>query len=375
MIRKHRTFTYIICFVLGMTFMNFLTHIYVSVYDKDEIRKQVARYFHHGFRVVSNVSRVMSFSSIDTQNPTNSYDRPTKSLREQMAKLLSNVTAKPIVYNAERNTRNIRRLAFGYYAVTREHFIATIVNIKRLRKLATRNVDFIILTNLVSKIKTSPDVKIIKYPKLQSPFGYYKDCFTKLLFFNMTDYERIIFMDVDTLVLKSPDVLFDLPPVPLAAPIAYWLDPPEFTSALLVIQPERRLWEAISAKIGDVIIINLFDMNLLNNFYKHTLTTSKGFTFPEILVLPGYFLTLSPHFKENITWTDEMRPKSVISPFLDIEKLWNYTYVVHFSGGPKPWDLSEQTIKNTPSVSKYYSDVNLVFKHEYNEISKKMTDT
>ncbi|CAF3853074.1 unnamed protein product, partial [Rotaria sp. Silwood1] len=47
------------------------------------------------------------------------------------------------------------------------------------------------------------------------------------------------------------DHLFLLPPVDLAAPRAYWLQQPFFTSLLLVITPSPQLWEYRIAKYLD----------------------------------------------------------------------------------------------------------------------------
>jgi len=187
----------------------------------------------------------------------------------------------------------------------------------------------------------------------------------------LTHYDRIIFLDVDVLVIKPLDELFHLPPVPIAAPIAYWLDPPKFTSAFLVIQPQRTLFDALVAKIDETMNNNGFDMDLLNDFFRHDLKSNERYVFPEIIVLPGYFLTLSPHLgKEKVKWNGAKRQHPALSPFLDTDLLHNSTYVVHFSGGPKPWSLSQSSSSQMAQKLNYYQKYNLEFLNEFREISK-----
>jgi len=263
------------------------------------------------------------------------------------------------------------KFAYGFYAVSEKHLIAAMVNVNRLRRLSVTKADFVILTNVKTNLNISNDVRLTPYSQLRSPQGYYTDCFTKLIFFNMTQYERVIFLDVDVLVLKPLDSLFRLPDVPIASPIAYWLDPPMFTAAFLVIKLNVTLFDVFVKKIDDIMKINLFDMDLFNFFYRHKKDDHERYTFPELLLLPGYFLTMSPHLGTNkIEWNDQKRPKNVSSPFLDQDKLNDVTHVVHFSGGPKPWDLQESVIRQGSANLTFWQKYNLEFKNEFNDISR-----
>jgi len=214
------------------------------------------------------------------------------------------------------------RFAYGFYAVTEKHLIAALVNVNRLRRMSATKADFVILTNVKTNLNIPNDDHLTPYARLRSPRGYYADCFTKLIFFNMTQYERVIFLDVDVLVLKPVDALFLLPDVPIASPIAYWLDPPKFTSAFLVIKPNSTLFDVFVEKIDDILKINLFDMDLVNFFYRHSADANERYIFPELILLPGYFLTLSPHLgKDTMHWSDQERAKNLRTPFLDADKL------------------------------------------------------
>lgn len=80
---------------------------------------------------------------------------------------------------------------------------------------------------------------IIK-PQDFTPWNY---SLTKLLIFNETDYERIIYLDNDALVKSNLDELFFLPPyIQFAAPLTYWfLSDHDMTKAYKEIKHEDKV--------------------------------------------------------------------------------------------------------------------------------------
>ncbi|OPB45314.1 hypothetical protein A0O28_0075240 [Trichoderma guizhouense] len=98
--------------------------------------------------------------------------------------------------------------------------------------------------------------------------------YTKLLAFNLTQYERVIAIDADVTVLKHMDELFHLPPCPIAMPRAYWLLDDEksrrtLTSHVMVIQPSEREFARIQKRV-ELVDENEYDMELLNKLYANT---------------------------------------------------------------------------------------------------------
>lgn len=99
----------------------------------------------------------------------------------------------------------------------------------------------------------------------------------KLYAFGVVQYDRVIHLDSDTMLLQPMDELFFLPPIPVAMPRAYWLLPEtrSLSSLLAVIEPSYReftmLKEAIQPAIFGQIDLNLtntrYDMEILNNHY------------------------------------------------------------------------------------------------------------
>ncbi|KAK7422794.1 N-acetylglucosaminyltransferase [Neonectria punicea] len=97
------------------------------------------------------------------------------------------------------------------------------------------------------------------------------ESFTKLLAFNQTQYDRVLSLDSDGMVLQPMDELFLLPPSPVAMPRAYWLlheDPPQrvLSSQLMLIQPDTVEFDRIMQKM-DTVDENDYDMEIVNQLY------------------------------------------------------------------------------------------------------------
>ncbi|KAL7934209.1 nucleotide-diphospho-sugar transferase [Trichoderma chlorosporum] len=155
--------------------------------------------------------------------------------------------------------------------------------------------------------------------------------YTKLLAFNLVQYERVIAIDADVTILKHMDELFHLPPCPVAMPRTYWLlddahHKRALSSHIMVIQPDKREFERIQKRI-QLADKDEYDMELLNELYADT-----------AMVLPHRpYALLSSEFRETEhhlylgSETEEWDPVAVM----------NEAKTVHFSDFPvpKPWKV------------------------------------
>ncbi|EHK19031.1 glycosyltransferase family 8 protein [Trichoderma virens Gv29-8] len=155
--------------------------------------------------------------------------------------------------------------------------------------------------------------------------------YTKLLAFNLTQYERVIAIDADVTVLKHMDELFHLPPCPIAMPRAYWLlddmkSRMTLSSHVMVIQPSEQEFDRIQKRV-QLADNDEYDMELLNKLYADT-----------AMVLPHRpFAMISSEFRETDhhlylgSETEEWDPVAVL----------NEAKTVHFSDHPvpKPWKV------------------------------------
>ncbi|KAF4990191.1 hypothetical protein FGRMN_8612 [Fusarium graminum] len=155
------------------------------------------------------------------------------------------------------------------------------------------------------------------------------ESFTKLLVFNQTQYDRVLYLDSDGMVLQPMDELFKLPPCPVAMPRAYWLYQDEhpskvLSSQLMVVQPSKVEFERILEKM-ETIDKNDYDMEIVNELYLDS-----------ALVLP--------HRQYNMLSAEYRRENH--SDYLGSDReewdpiaAYNEAKFVHFSDWPvpKPW--------------------------------------
>ncbi|GBF93664.1 hypothetical protein Rsub_06767 [Raphidocelis subcapitata] len=260
------------------------------------------------------------------------------------------------------------RLAVALYAARDEYACAALVMLARLESLGLDpSIERVLITPAgyslpprVAAAAASRRARLVAAPPLAGPDGdayeFYRGSMSKLFVFSLSEYRRIVFLDSDSWVrdARQLDALFDLPPVELAAPRAYWLDPgrpsggcddhaapgahvgevpyagrqQKFTSALMVVTPSAALWLRVAGKYfpegaGPRLRHGEYDMDLLNQEFKD-----------EVMLLPG-----PPLFALSQHWQDAAGD-GVWSPFkgrLSQERLWAEAGLVHFSQPGKPW--------------------------------------
>ncbi|KAM0244661.1 hypothetical protein ACHAP5_006004 [Fusarium lateritium] len=187
------------------------------------------------------------------------------------------------------------------------------------------------------------------------------ESFTKLLIFNQTQYDRVLYLDSDGMVLQPMDELFKLPPCPVAMPRAYWLYQDEhpskvLSSQLMVVQPSKVEFERIVEKM-ESIDGNDYDMEILNELYLDS-----------ALVLP--------HRQYNMLSAEYRRENH--SDYLGSDReewdpiaAYNEAKFVHFSDWPvpKPWiqDL-ELRLEHEPQCHMVNDELNCIEREIWNKL-------
>ncbi|KAM0268353.1 hypothetical protein ACHAPA_005149 [Fusarium lateritium] len=187
------------------------------------------------------------------------------------------------------------------------------------------------------------------------------ESFTKLLIFNQTQYDRVLYLDSDGMVLQPMDELFKLPPCPVAMPRAYWLYQDEhpskvLSSQLMVVQPSKVEFERIIEKM-ESIDGNDYDMEILNELYLDS-----------ALVLP--------HRQYNMLSAEYRRENH--SDYLGSDReewdpiaAYNEAKFVHFSDWPvpKPWiqDL-ELRLEHEPQCHMVDDELSCIEREIWNKL-------
>lgn len=174
----------------------------------------------------------------------------------------------------------------------------------------------------------------------------------KLSAFGIVQYDRVIHLDSDMMLLQHMDELFFLPATTVAMPRAYWLLPHSKTlsSQIVVIEPSYRehsaLVQAMQAARAGQVELNLtntrYDMELLNDRYADS-----------AMVLPHrQYGLVSGEFRTKSHWRYLGNDHEVWNPDLVLAE----AKFVHFSDWPlpKPWIMwpQEQLAKMQPACDK-----------------------
>ena len=148
----------------------------------------------------------------------------------------------------------------------------------------------------------------------------WKNCWTKFRIFDLTQFEKIVFLDADILVLKNLDHLFNKPHMTAALDGEYfglWQGWPHFNSGCLVIEPSHELFEDIlnygrSLKVEELPDYIFADQEVLNFYY-------KDWPEQQYLHLNKYYNIFAPYVQSN-----------------QLKDLIANTYFIHYVGR-KPW--------------------------------------
>ncbi|XP_070173347.1 glycogenin-1-like isoform X4 [Littorina saxatilis] len=147
--------------------------------------------------------------------------------------------------------------------------------------------------------------------------------FTKIHCWELTQYQKCVFLDADTLVLQNSDELFDREELS-AAPDAGW--PDCFNSGVFVFQPSLETYQRIMAYAQSIGSFDGGDQGLLNSYFNtwSTQDIQKHLPFIYNVVSQAFYsyLPAFTHFRGKIK-------------------------IVHFIGAIKPWHHPYNTATKT----------------------------
>lgn len=161
------------------------------------------------------------------------------------------------------------------------------------------------------------------------------DSYTKLLAFNLTQFDRVLALDSDSIALKNLDSLFLLPSAPLAMPYVYWGFPTgwAFSSQLLLLTPSSTTFTQIQTAI-QTAKPDEYDMDILNLLFKN-----------KILKIPQRpYNLLSGEFRRS----SHAAYLSSRSKKWDPDHILSEAHFLHFSDWPipKPWMVAPKELMN-----------------------------
>lgn len=127
----------------------------------------------------------------------------------------------------------------------------------------------------VSTIPTPPDIYAHNIAFEPNTAATWRNCWTKLHIFNQTQYDKLVFLDADIMILKNLDHLFNYPHMTSALDGEYfnlWPDWPHFNSGCIIIKPSNELFENIltfanNLKESEIPEYIIADQEILNLYF------------------------------------------------------------------------------------------------------------
>ena len=163
--------------------------------------------------------------------------------------------------------------------------------------------------------------------------GWVNSGYTKLQIWNLVDYDKVVYIDADTLVLQNVDELFERP-TPAAAPDTF--PPDKFNAGVMVIRPSTDTFKDMMSKINVLGSYDTGDTGFLNEYFPKWFEMSAGHRLPF-----GY------NALRTMYWLTAPRTKGYWNAVKPLK-------IIHYCSSPKPWD-SEGTKKKGELELKWWS--------------------
>lgn len=159
-------------------------------------------------------------------------------------------------------------------------------------------------------------VEPIENPHLTNVPGWINSGFTKLRLWEQDDFEKIVYVDADCLVLEPIEELFDRPS-PAFAPDVF--PPDRFNAGVIVLEPSREVFAEMLRQVALLPSHDGGDTGFLNAFFP------GWYEWPAAHRLPFRYNAL-----RTMYWFTHATPGywEAVKPIK----------VLHFCSSPKPWD-------------------------------------
>lgn len=241
-------------------------------------------------------------------------------------------------------------MKFAYYTlISKDWFQGAVALVKSLKKTKTKHPIEVLVLNDVTEKQIEELNKLGANCTLVDRIGsrvsrqqswhlipeFYQNCFGKLNIWN-ADYDKLIYLDADTIVLNKLDHLFywdvDFGAVcsttsivnPKTNESKSFLDTTNFNSGVLLIKPDKKLFEDMLLKKDMIVTEEGLDQGFLNEYFKE-----KWYRLPQIynatrrlsMALPTFWNEIANdiyvlHYTLEKPWTTK------VPGCEKIEKIW-----------------------------------------------------
>jgi alpha-N-acetylglucosamine transferase len=208
----------------------------------------------------------------------------------------------------------------------------------------------------------SIDSKLSKTKEIQRTLDEHSPGWTKLQIFGLQQYDTIVYLDSDCLVIKDISQLLALNKVyteseALIAAAPDLLPPHHFSSGVMVVRPSTKVVETMKQHSTLLTTFDRSDTGFLNAFYPDWYTDMA----PSTRLPVGYNAQQAMFDWTSSTTTTTASSsddgKNIYSNFWDVQ-ISGELYVVHYSNPIKPWqpDTTSSSSSSTSSLVILWKD-------------------
>ncbi|KAL5558866.1 hypothetical protein UlMin_035077 [Ulmus minor] len=175
------------------------------------------------------------------------------------------------VNKIERKTKTVRREAYATVLHSSESYVCGAITLAQsLRQTGTKRDLIMLVDNSISATKRDAlsaagwkirIIKRIRNPKAEK-HSYNEYNYSKFRLWQLTDYDKIIFIDADIIVLRNLDLLFHFPQM-----TATGNDFSIFNSGIMVIEPSNCTFMIFMKSRNDIVSYNGGDQGFLNEVF------------------------------------------------------------------------------------------------------------
>lgn len=226
---------------------------------------------------------------------------------------------------------NSKKFAYVWWTSISEYTWSALVAIKSLKSTnPSEQIDFVLIHTIALSDKQKQlldafDVKCISFENTVTvQNSYYKYANNKLYIFKLTQYDKLLFMDSDSMPLQNLDHMFMFPDMPVVAPCPYWepKQQPKFVSWLMLVMPNENSFKKLLKRASDMP--SQADMETFNDVFKK-----------EMILLPSYYGLLNSEWENdgNIAFHNHDKDIYTKAP------------IVHYTIKGKPWQHAKDFFK------------------------------
>ena len=160
---------------------------------------------------------------------------------------------------------------------------------------------------------------------------------TKLNVWNLNDFDRVLYIDADCLVIQNIEEL--------SCPDIF--PPDKFNTGVMLLKPDNSVFQSMIESIDTTLKYDGGDTGFLNAFFKDWYISDSKSRLPF-----GYNAQRTMHWflKSNPSYWESIQPLKII----------------HFSSGPKPWEVQRNKVLGQLELIWWetYSNQNLIGKEK-----------